>query len=237
MYNHQSSEWRYEPKPGGFTTLGAVDTLVVHYIGSGSSPTSKSDIIDHLRSVYRGHMNHPTERYTDIAYNAAVDQNGESWELRGMQFAGGATFGANGTTKAVLWIGGTDSLPSDVAIKGIAQFYREQIFAGHLLDGAAIRGHRDYLPTSCPGDFLYNSLLSIRSLATDHNKPVIVEDETVPSHITSVAKSFFGCFQGIYRQLSYPELVLYQRKGVETIVLTAEEFDTLAKWGRVVTGP
>lgn len=232
MYDHVSTEWRFEPKPGAFTPLHGCESLVCHHIGDGVAPTSRSGIIEALRSVYRGHLASP-EGYQDIAYNAAVDQNGECWELRGMQYMGGATYGANDRTKAVLWIGGSGSTPSDAACARIARLFRDSCSAGELGVGATITGHKDWVATGCPGN-VYACLPRIRQLTADpkfDTQTNIQENDEMPTHLCNRNGSIFGCFQGIYRQLSGPELEVFGQ--VKTIKHSDAEWKTLTEWGRI----
>ena len=103
---------------------------------------------------------------SDIAYNAGVDQLGNDYELRGMQYQGGATYGANDRTKAVLWVGDSNvSVPTEAALQAIARVYQRGVANGHLVNGAVIGGHRDYVATACPGTQMYVRLPQIRALA------------------------------------------------------------------------
>jgi N-acetylmuramoyl-L-alanine amidase len=57
-------------------------------------------------------------------------------------------------------------------------------------------------------------------------------DDDMPTHLTNLNSSWWGCFAGVYRPLSGPELTFFQGKNVPTVTHTAEEIDTLQDWKR-----
>lgn len=231
MFDFRMDRWRYEPKPGGFQPLGAVDTLVVHWIGGGNAPHSESDVIAALQSVYRGHINHPVEPYSDIAYNAAVDAAGRTWELRGMQYQGGATFGANMFTKAILYVGGSGEPVTDAALRRIALFRNQAIAEGFLIAGCAIRAHRDYVATDCPGDLIYSQLGYVRGLA--NLNPLPQRNFDAMDAWSKIGPAVFGRFAGHWLPISEPEWLSAKQKGIEEIPHTAAEMQTIrGDWGR-----
>lgn len=116
-----------------------------------------------LRGIQASHQ---ANGYVDIAYNMAVDQLGNVYECRGLDVIGGATYGANTHTRAVVWMGNSDEAPpSSPACQAIADTYRAGLAAGNLTADATITGHRDWTATACPGDSLYGLLPDIRQRA------------------------------------------------------------------------
>lgn len=173
-------EWGAAPPRRGLSTGSPGDALVVHHVGDGQTPAPATieEASEALRGVQNGHYNSP-DNYADIAYNMAVDQAGNRYQLRGMDYLGGATFGANDHTRAVLWLGDSRyDTPTDAAIGAIAGLYVAGVQAGNLEHGAEINGHRDYVATICPGPALYDRLSEIRALAAGAPQP--------PSHLPSV---------------------------------------------------
>ena len=165
-------ESRYPAAPG--------DGFAVHHVGDGNpAPTTVASVGAVLRSIQVGHLNHPTENYVDIAYNMAVDQAGNIYVLRGMDVLGGATFGHNSHVRACLWVGDSNiSNPTPEALRSISRVYTDAVDAGHLTNGAAIGGHRDWSASGCPGDRLYSYLPTIRALAAGQTPDLGGDDLT-----------------------------------------------------------
>ncbi len=167
MTFYARSDWGALPPKRPSGTVAPADGYAVHHVGDGrAAPTSVDAAMAVLRGIQIGHLNHPDEDYSDIAYNMAVDQLGNIYALRGMDRLGGATFGHNDHVRACLWIGDSNvSNPTDAALRALAKVYADAVDAGHLVNGASIGGHRDWSSSACPGDRLYAYLPTIRALA------------------------------------------------------------------------
>jgi hypothetical protein len=63
-------------------------------------------------------------------------------------------------------------------------------------------------------------------------QPTTQGDDDMPTHLTTLDGSWWGCFAGLYRPLSGPELTFYQSKGVPTVTHSAAEIATLQDWKR-----
>jgi hypothetical protein len=112
-----------------------------------------------LRGIQASHQ---SGEYVDIAYNMAADQFGNLYVLRGMEYLGAATFGANAHTRALVWLGDSDTdRPTDTALYAIGEFYRAEL-GRNLLPTANVTGHRDWTATACPGEALYSLLDTVR---------------------------------------------------------------------------
>ena len=232
VFEYGMSEWRPEPKPGGFKELGPVSGLCVHWVGGGSTPTSYHGIVDKLRGIYFGHI---AGEFVDIAYNCAVDANGAAWELRGIRYQSGANGDemANQAARSVLYIGGTDVPMTDAAMRRIARLYNQLISSGHLLPGSAIRGHRDFTSTDCPGDYAYHKLEYIRALANSQLNPSKKGTDHMDAYSTIPNVGSFGRFAGKWYPISLPELTQAVASGVPHITHTLEEMNTMRHdWGR-----
>lgn len=233
MFEHGMAEWRPEPKPGGFLAMDTVKALCVHWRGGGSTPTSYHGIVDTLRSIYYSHVN---GEFVDIAYNCAVDQNGEAWELRGIDYQSGANgdADANRAARSVLFIGGKDGAPmSGAAMARIARLYNQLISSGHLAPGSAIRGHRDYASSECPGEFAYQKLDYIRSLANTQINPYKKGPDAMDAYCTISNVGSFGRFAGKWLPISLPELNHAIASGIPQIPHSVDEMTTMREtWGR-----
>ncbi len=122
--------------------------LIVHYPGTPSPiGTDVKTIARRLRGWQDYHMD--DRRWSDIAYNAAVDQLGRVWELRGLDRRDGATAGMGGVSMSVLAIVGNTEAPTPAMLAGLLRVLNE----GARRQPLARRGwHSMFSSTSCPGD-------------------------------------------------------------------------------------
>lgn len=185
MALYTRSQWGAAPAKRAAAPVSGMDGFAVHHLGSDNyvAPTTVEGAMAALRAIQSSHLDHPTEDYSDIAYNVAVDQLGNRYVLRGMDRKGGATYGANDHVLACLWIGDSRfAQPTRAALEAIATWYQVGVRDGSLVNGAAIGGHRDWTQTSCPGDVLYAMLPTIRALAggqtIDTDDPLILNPAT-----------------------------------------------------------
>ncbi len=145
--------WPASAAPTQTVTLKGVK---VHYEGSEVPDVAHSKCASRWNSIRQAHLNHPTENYSDIAYNWGVCNHGVIFEGRGW----GKQTGANGSQAlnrahtAILWMGGTKgvTVPSAKAIAAIKEVIRYLRTKGA---GKEIKGHRDGYATQCPGNALY----------------------------------------------------------------------------------
>lgn len=161
-------DWGAQASKRSLAPVSGMAGFAVHHVGDGrAAPNTAEAAMAVLRNIQNSHLNHPTEDYSDIAYNVAVDQLGNRYVLRGIDRKGGATFGANDTVIACLWIGDSRfTTPTPEAITAIAAWYQEGVAIGALRNGAHIGGHGDYSAgTECPGPALRLLLPTIRMLA------------------------------------------------------------------------
>lgn len=142
--------------PSAASDQATTKGVKVHYEGGPVPDGPHAECPGRWRAIRRTHMNHPTENYSDVAYNFAVCNHGGIFEGRGA----GKRTGANGTAAlnqahyAVLWMGGTSgvTVPSKAAIASIQEVIRYLRAHGA---GGEIKGHRDGFATQCPGGNLY----------------------------------------------------------------------------------
>ena len=126
--------------------------VAVHYSEGnlGGSPDSLCD--DKVRGIQRYHMD--AKGWADIAYSFLVCPHGNIFEGRGT----GRGSAANGTTVANLnWyavcaLGGPKDTPTALMLASIGTAIGLCRKAGA---GSRVIGHRDLIPTACPGTALY----------------------------------------------------------------------------------
>ncbi|MFE7134828.1 peptidoglycan recognition family protein [Streptomyces sp. NPDC057638] len=129
----------------------------VHYLGKPYSSRAHGRCDDEVRAVRAAHLAHPTENYSDIAYNMLVCEHGYVYEGRGAHRRTGAngTGSLNSQDYAVCALLGSEGMttPPDAMLHGIRdaiEYLRREGDAGNW-----IGGHRDGFATACPGGPLY----------------------------------------------------------------------------------
>lgn len=161
MTVHPRSDWTRVPAADAHPIVpGSIEGAALHWNGPAVPKSALKDPRSFLEGVRRYHTG--VKRWSDIAYNVAVDQLGDEWELRGLDHYSGA----NGTTYlnhrylAVFFIIGEGQEPSPEMIAGgaraIARILKKYPRAGRLV------GHGQIRPggTDCPGPFINEALRS-----------------------------------------------------------------------------
>lgn len=149
------SAWRARTAHGGpgELTPSRVEGVAVHWPGMGSRRLlERDDVAGALQGWQAYHMD--GRGWSDIAYQAAVDQAGRAWTLRGLRTQSGANGSADVNERfgAVLLIVGSGETPSAAMVattRGVIADFR-RIFPR----GTLIRPHSAVRPdgTDCPGD-------------------------------------------------------------------------------------
>jgi hypothetical protein len=132
-------------------TLG----LVIHYDGSNQGLARKlhGACVTYWQQTRRFHMG-PGRGWADIGYSFGVCPHGEVLEGRGLgryQAAQGTTAGNANWYSATL-MSGPDEPPTAAQIDAVRQLRAWLMSKGVA---GAVRGHRDFVSTTCPGDVLY----------------------------------------------------------------------------------
>lgn len=152
-YDHPRSDWTTtKTKAHRFTTkvIGAY----LHWPGTTENSLHGENvarIADRLRGYRDFHVN--TKGWKDIAYGAAVDWRGETWELRGLDRESGANGGtvSNNHGAAILMLLGDREVPTQAMITGVLRLL-EQLKGAH---GSVswVRGHQQSPDAGgqCPG--------------------------------------------------------------------------------------
>lgn len=151
------SGWRAKPPVSRPTILLAsrVDTVVFHYTAADSDEQSNhANCAQRVRGIQTFHQN--TRGWNDIAYNYLTCKHGYIFEGRGIENKSAATGADNSHTLAVCFLGDDTVNRDDVTPDGraalveITRWIRQRRPAARNL-----KGHRDFMQTSCPGDELY----------------------------------------------------------------------------------
>lgn len=132
--------------------------LVVHYDGSNQGLAGKahSACRSYWKSTRRFHMG-SARGWLDIGYSFAVCPHGYVMEGRGWQRQQAAQPGGNSTWTSVTFMSGPSEHPTSAQVTAFREL-RAWLRGKGL--GAAVRGHRDFISTSCPGSVLYGMVKS-----------------------------------------------------------------------------
>ncbi len=191
------SQWGARPpSSSGNSLTGTGKGAAIHWEGPemGSRPHSECDNL--MRSIQNYHMD--SQDWSDIAYNLACCAHGYIFEGRGK----GKGAGANGTSDAnhnypaiCALVGEHDDQPVELdnAIADAVAMLRSWGV------GSAIKGHRDFVSTACPGDEIYSKVKSGRYNSTE-DEDMANSDEILSKldyHI-EVESGRYGVYSGRY---------------------------------------
>ncbi len=127
-----------------------VDNIVIHYT---ADKTANLDTAEYLSNMQRSYVN---GRGYSLGYSVAVDQQGVSWEIRGVGFIPAANKNYNGVTWVILclvdWQDACNRQMTET-VRNLVKFARSQIGRD-----VPVIGHRDIGSTRCPGDGVYTQI-------------------------------------------------------------------------------
>ncbi|KKM39549.1 hypothetical protein LCGC14_1564280 [marine sediment metagenome] len=157
-YDFTSEQWgMLRPKADGVLLPYQVDKVIIHWGGSGYASTTTAESIKRLQSWDAYHLY--TKGWSNgIAYNAAIDNPGSIFRLRGLNRAGAnrGDYEPDGKPEneegfAVVWIGGAKSQPSEAAFDAMTAIINS-------LGNPPVIGHQEIYyhgtggsRTACPG--------------------------------------------------------------------------------------
>jgi hypothetical protein len=160
MTLRRRSDWTPIPAANAHKFVPSeVDGVAIHYNGPPVSKAALTDPRAFLRGILRFHKAAPRS-WSDIAYNLAVDQRGNVWDLRGLRHRSGANGdeAVNRRYVAVYCVIGKGQKPSPEMLAGV----RDAVAMVRAVYPHAreIKGHRDirHGGTECPGSDLYAAL-------------------------------------------------------------------------------
>ncbi|WP_216588524.1 peptidoglycan-binding protein [Streptomyces brasiliscabiei] len=161
------SSWGAKPSKYDLVYIASTLGVKVHYEGtyvpkSLAAADSHRSCAGRMRDIQASHLAHPTEDYSDIAYNVVVCPHGSVYEGRGLhrRTAANGTATLNTADYAVCAMLGASGLvqPTDAMLDGVVDAI-EWLRRGGAA-GDRVRGHRDGHATACPGDPLYAWVLA-----------------------------------------------------------------------------
>lgn len=172
--------------------------LVVHYDGSNQGLAGKdhSACRSYWKSTRQFHMG-PSRGWRDIGYSFGVCPHGVVLEGRGWQREQAAQPGGNTTWTSCTFMTGDAEKPTPAQIKAFRQL-REWLRGKGL--GAAIKGHRDFISTSCPGSTLYSMVKSGALISGDATEE---DDDMKYSDSIPVGKTYDADFKSDHYPASF----------------------------------
>jgi len=139
--------------PTGASSARPREGLVIHYDGSAQGLAGKahSACVDYWKRTRTFHTG-ANRGWVDIGYSFGACPHGYVFEGRGLDRVQAAQPGGNSSWYSVTLMGGPGERPTDAQIDAV-----RQLRAWLMSKGAAgaVKGHRDFFSTSCPGDVLY----------------------------------------------------------------------------------
>lgn len=148
-----------------------VKGVALHWPGISRPIHGVDNVAAALRAWQRDHMDNPDKLWSDIAYQIAVDQDGNTYGLRGLRYRSAA----NGDRDVNLLYGAfvlvvaaaEHPSPAMIATVRARVAAHRDLFIGSRL----IVGHRDIRPepTQCPGD-LVDDLIDAGAFGNPHHR-------------------------------------------------------------------
>ncbi|KAF4072078.1 hypothetical protein AMELA_G00270240 [Ameiurus melas] len=140
----------------------AADKLIIHHTALWSC-WSRTQSIAQLIHIQQAHIHERS--FADIGYNFLVDQAGVVYEGRGWGIVGAHAKTHNHTSVGVAFMGNfNDEAPSLQALSSLCALIQHGVAKGYLQPDFVILGHRDVADTQCPGEKLYSSLHTLKTL-------------------------------------------------------------------------
>lgn len=136
----------------------ATDKIVVHHTG---------DLVDDDLSAERIHAIHLRNGWSGIGYHYVIRKDGTIEQGRPEWAFGAHAEGDNSHTIGIHLCGNFEYVaPTDAQIESAAYLIGWLCEKYELVpDKEHVVGHRDLMPTACPGSFLYERLQDIRGKA------------------------------------------------------------------------
>lgn len=128
--------------------------MVAHYDGSNQGLAGKSHEAcrTYWKSTRKFHMG-PSRGWLDIGYSFGVCPHGYVLEGRGFGHVQAAQPGGNSTWTSATFMSGPSEHPTDAQLKAWGEL-RAWLRGSHGV-AAAVKGHREFVSTSCPGGILW----------------------------------------------------------------------------------
>lgn len=182
--------------------------IAVHYDGSNQGLANKQheSCRTYWKNTRKFHMG-PSRGWADIGYSFSCCPHGIVMEGRGLNKQQAAQPGGNSTWYSCTLMTGPSEAPTDAQIRAFRELRAWLMGKGVA---GAVRGHRDFVSTSCPGDRLYTMVRD----GTFSRAPQIEEDDMEPT--TTVKITPYWKESGQFSHDSYSAAFLWQGSVAET---------------------
>ncbi|KAM9843336.1 peptidoglycan recognition protein 6 [Aulostomus maculatus] len=152
--------WGAEAYRGTPTILSLpLSFMYIHHTHTPSKPClTFEQCSEDMRSMQRFHQD--DRGWDDIGYSFVAGSDGYIYEGRGWHWRGAHTLGHNSKGYGVSFIGDySTSLPSQHSMGLVRdQLASCAVGGGRLIANFTLKGHRQVVNTSCPGDAFYNEI-------------------------------------------------------------------------------
>ena len=159
---HGRAQWGAQPPTHPLSPDPLPWRLTLHHT-DGRYTASLAESLEETRFIQDFHQN--GRQWSDIAYHYVVDPLGNILEARPLETLGAHTLNNNEGNVGIVLLG-TYHAPKNNRLTP-AQFAAVAELGRFLvkrfgIDPAALKGHRDYKKTDCPGDLAYPKLPDLR---------------------------------------------------------------------------
>ncbi|XP_018419661.1 PREDICTED: peptidoglycan recognition protein 1-like [Nanorana parkeri] len=130
-----------------------VPNVIIHHT-EGAFCSSRSTCSAQARNIQNYHIN--TNKWCDIGYNFLIGEDGAVYEGRGWTTIGAHATTYNPISIGISFIGSfTDRAPNNAALNAAKQLIACGVAKNFIRSNYVLKGHRNVMSTSCPGDSLY----------------------------------------------------------------------------------
>lgn len=171
------AEWGARPFKGEVRGLGTVRQIVIHH-AAGYGAQTREEGVRQVAAIQKLHQG-PARNWLDIGYHFLVDAGGNVYQGRPYlhgetldelpDFAMGAhLLDRNSGRLGICMLGcfhagdsGCNDVPTPQALGALEGLLRF-LCASYGVEAWDVLAHRDFMPTSCPGDAMYAALAAMR---------------------------------------------------------------------------
>lgn len=178
--------------------------LVIHYDSKnqGLAKKSHSACVSYWKWCRSFHMG-PSRGWADVGYSYAACPHGYVMEGRGLKREQAAQPGGNTTYYSVTLMSGPDENPTEAQIQAVREL---RVWLMSRGVAGAMKGHRDFVSTSCPGNKLYAMVQN----GTFGKSPTINWTETMVEKLPTLRRGSTGehvqTLRGLLHARSHPEI-------------------------------
>jgi len=156
------SAWtRFLPTAGKLRAAGGFNRVTLHH--AGNTPLflkAQDSVIRELDGVLTAHRQ---RRYGDIGYHFVVDYGGAVWEGRSLAYEGAHVLSANEHNVGVMLLGNFEEQKPSVDQVTAATWLVSLLRGRFRIPAHRVYGHRDLGQSVCPGRYVYDHVVRMRS--------------------------------------------------------------------------